>query len=231
MVTNNQKGIAGNDKFKGDSTAVKPTQGVGINSIFWELDTDKKYYFDGTAWQEIPQEESGGMTDGVVSISGAAGDNAYILTATYADGTAETFSIPTGASPINPLTITGQEATMYETILSTIKQMASAQTGTNVTAHFTYPGIGSIITQIFSGGLNTLTFLVVAGTNTRICSYHSSNIAGDESSDPTTVTWQNTEIIASENSVMQYNFYISTSTTDLVVIQCIASASTALPIS
>lgn len=231
MITNNQKGIAGNDKFKGYSTSVKPTQGVGINSIFWELDTGKKYYFDGTAWQEIPQEESGGMTDGVVSISGEVVDDNYILTATYADGTVETFSIPTGASPINPLTITGQEATMYETILSNIKQMASAQTGTNVTAHFTYPDISTIVVQILSGGLKTLPFLIVQGTNTRICAYHSSNIAGDESSDPATVTWQNTEIVASENSVMQYNFYITISTTDLVVFQCIASASTALPIS
>lgn len=30
----------------------KPTEDIGINSKFFELDTGKEYYFDGTAWQE-----------------------------------------------------------------------------------------------------------------------------------------------------------------------------------
>lgn len=32
---------------------VKPTEGVAVNTIFHELDTNDKYYFDGTAWQKI----------------------------------------------------------------------------------------------------------------------------------------------------------------------------------
>lgn len=41
----------GND-LRGVSTDVKPTN-APVNTIFYELDTDKKYYFDGEAWQEI----------------------------------------------------------------------------------------------------------------------------------------------------------------------------------
>lgn len=39
--------------FKGLSTDDKPTEGVGVNSLFWELDTNDNYYFDGEAWQEV----------------------------------------------------------------------------------------------------------------------------------------------------------------------------------
>lgn len=31
----------------------KPTEGVAVNTIFHELDTNDSYYFDGTAWQKI----------------------------------------------------------------------------------------------------------------------------------------------------------------------------------
>lgn len=30
----------------------KPTEDIGVNSKFYELDTGKEYYFDGTQWQE-----------------------------------------------------------------------------------------------------------------------------------------------------------------------------------
>ncbi len=30
----------------------KPTEDIGINSKFYELDTGKEYYFDGEQWQE-----------------------------------------------------------------------------------------------------------------------------------------------------------------------------------
>ncbi len=32
---------------------VKPTEGVAVNTIFHELDTNDSYYFDGTAWQKV----------------------------------------------------------------------------------------------------------------------------------------------------------------------------------
>jgi hypothetical protein len=31
----------------------KPTENIGVNSKFYELDTGKEYYFDGDAWQEV----------------------------------------------------------------------------------------------------------------------------------------------------------------------------------
>lgn len=39
-------------EFSGLSTDDKPTD-VGINSLFYELNTKKVYYFDGTTWKEI----------------------------------------------------------------------------------------------------------------------------------------------------------------------------------
>ena len=30
----------------------KPTEGIGVNSKFFELDTGKEFYFDGEQWQE-----------------------------------------------------------------------------------------------------------------------------------------------------------------------------------
>lgn len=43
----------------GKSTDSKPTD-VEVNTIFHALDTDKKYYFDGTTWTEIPNTGGGG---------------------------------------------------------------------------------------------------------------------------------------------------------------------------
>lgn len=37
----------------GEKADTKPTEGVAVNTIFHELDTNDKYYFDGTAWQKI----------------------------------------------------------------------------------------------------------------------------------------------------------------------------------
>lgn len=39
--------------FKGLSTDDKPTEGVGVNSLFWELDTNDTYYFDGETWSKV----------------------------------------------------------------------------------------------------------------------------------------------------------------------------------
>ena len=40
-------------QFLGLSGDEKPTEDVPVNSLFYELDTEKVYYFNGTAWKEI----------------------------------------------------------------------------------------------------------------------------------------------------------------------------------
>ena len=45
--------------YEGESTDVKPSD-VPVNTEFHELDTDKKYYYDGTNWNEEPS--SGGSS-------------------------------------------------------------------------------------------------------------------------------------------------------------------------
>ena len=44
-------------EYKGESTDTKPTD-CADNSTFWELDTDKKYYFSGGTWYEIGKKNS-----------------------------------------------------------------------------------------------------------------------------------------------------------------------------
>lgn len=39
-------------EFSGLSTDAKPTD-CGVNSLFYELNTKKVYYFDGTTWKEV----------------------------------------------------------------------------------------------------------------------------------------------------------------------------------
>lgn len=43
-------------ELEGVSTDTKPTEGIGVNSKFYELDTGKQFYFDGEAWAEIGGE-------------------------------------------------------------------------------------------------------------------------------------------------------------------------------
>ena len=35
------------------SSDTKPTDGIAVNSLALELDTNKTYYFNGTSWTEI----------------------------------------------------------------------------------------------------------------------------------------------------------------------------------
>lgn len=67
MITINKfqnlaKGSVANERcdyeFKGLSTDTKPTD-CGVNSLFWELDTNKFYYFDRGAWMEIGTPNTG----------------------------------------------------------------------------------------------------------------------------------------------------------------------------
>ena len=39
-------------EFKGLSTDDKPTD-CAVNSLFWELDTNDTYYFDGENWTKV----------------------------------------------------------------------------------------------------------------------------------------------------------------------------------
>lgn len=43
-------------EYRGLSTDNKPTETVAPNSLFFELDTGKFYYFDGTEWKEVGAE-------------------------------------------------------------------------------------------------------------------------------------------------------------------------------
>ena len=47
-------------EFEGLSTdGDKPTEDVGVNSKFYELDTNDVYYFDGTSWNKVGGENNG----------------------------------------------------------------------------------------------------------------------------------------------------------------------------
>lgn len=53
MVTDSLNRATDYKELEGKSTDVKPTEGIGVNSKFTELDTNDKYYFDGTQWAKI----------------------------------------------------------------------------------------------------------------------------------------------------------------------------------
>lgn len=53
MVTFNDQRQGGFHEFMGLSTDTKPTEGVGVNSLFLELDTGDVYYFDGEEWAKV----------------------------------------------------------------------------------------------------------------------------------------------------------------------------------
>lgn len=40
-------------ELEGLSTDSKPTENIGVNSKFYELDTGDTYYFTGEAWQKV----------------------------------------------------------------------------------------------------------------------------------------------------------------------------------
>lgn len=40
-------------EFKGTSRDTKPTENVGINSLFFELDTGDIYYYTGETWAKV----------------------------------------------------------------------------------------------------------------------------------------------------------------------------------
>lgn len=40
-------------QFCGLSTDTKPTEGIGVNSLFLELNTGDVYYFNGSTWAKV----------------------------------------------------------------------------------------------------------------------------------------------------------------------------------
>lgn len=40
-------------ELEGESTDTKPTEGIGVNSKFYELDTGDTYFYDGTQWKKV----------------------------------------------------------------------------------------------------------------------------------------------------------------------------------
>ena len=53
MITLNDCRQGGEYDYKGWSTDTKPTENVGVNSLYFELDTGIFYYFDGAEWKQI----------------------------------------------------------------------------------------------------------------------------------------------------------------------------------
>lgn len=53
MITVNTSRQANEHEYKGLSTDTKPTENVGVNSLFFELDTGDFYYFNGSTWEKV----------------------------------------------------------------------------------------------------------------------------------------------------------------------------------
>ena len=55
-ITMRDQRMSDNYSFMGLSTDDKPTEDVGVNSLFWELDTNDTYYFTGENWAKVGGE-------------------------------------------------------------------------------------------------------------------------------------------------------------------------------
>ena len=56
MVTNKLSHATDYVELEGLSTDEKPTEDVGVNSKFYELDTNNVYYFNGEEWAKVGGE-------------------------------------------------------------------------------------------------------------------------------------------------------------------------------
>ena len=52
-ITNKLSRATNYVELEGESGDTKPTDGIGINSKFYELDTNDEFYFDGTTWNKV----------------------------------------------------------------------------------------------------------------------------------------------------------------------------------
>ena len=53
MVTENLNRENTYKEYAGLSTDPKPTEGVGVNSLFLELNTGDFYFFNGSVWAKV----------------------------------------------------------------------------------------------------------------------------------------------------------------------------------
>lgn len=74
-----------NNQMMGLSTDTKPTTGILPNSLFWELDTNGMYYFDGTQWQSIGGSGGGGGGDDLIELEYTVANSIISLTKTPAE--------------------------------------------------------------------------------------------------------------------------------------------------
>ena len=56
MITNKLAQATNYVELEGLSTDTKPTEGIGVNSRFYELDTKDEFYFDGSSWSKVGGE-------------------------------------------------------------------------------------------------------------------------------------------------------------------------------
>lgn len=52
-ITNKLSRATNYVELEGTSQDTKPLEGIGVNSKFYELDTNDTYYFDGSAWAKV----------------------------------------------------------------------------------------------------------------------------------------------------------------------------------
>ena len=55
-ITNKLSHTTNYVELEGEHGDIKPTEGIGVNSKFYELDTGDAYYFDGETWAKIGGE-------------------------------------------------------------------------------------------------------------------------------------------------------------------------------
>ena len=53
MITNRLARSTEYVELEGNSEDTKPTENIGVNSKFYELDTGDVYYFTGSDWEKI----------------------------------------------------------------------------------------------------------------------------------------------------------------------------------
>lgn len=52
-ITNKLSHTTNYVELEGTNDDDKPTENIGVNSKFYELDTGDTYYFDGTTWSKV----------------------------------------------------------------------------------------------------------------------------------------------------------------------------------
>ena len=123
--------------LRGLSTDSKPTEGILTNARFWELDTGKYYYFDGSEWQDAPGGGGGGTSGGVVYVEGATPVIAAADNYRYVCGQVSTLSFTPPESGITDVIFKSGTTPTVLTVPNTIK-WANGFDPTALEANMTY---------------------------------------------------------------------------------------------